>query len=450
MLKGKRVLIIGGASAFFLILFFILKGSGGSGGSDIIVDVTVGEFVVDVNTTGELEAKNSIEIKGPSGLRSYRIWQVNLQHIIDEGTYVKKGQYVARLDPSELTNRINDTQLDLEEKESQYTQTQLDTTLQMRQERDELINLEYAVEEKQLILDQSQFEPPATIKQAEIDLDKARRALEQKKQSYEIRRKQNVAKMQEVAAKRKKSRVELEGMKSLQSEFTITAPEDGMLIYTKGWDGKQIKAGSQIHGYNPIVATLPDLSSMNSVTYVNEVDIRKISIGQRVEIGLDAFPDKQLTGKVTRVANVGEQRPNADAKVFQVTIELDGVDNDLRPGMTTSNKVYTNVIREAVSVPLECLHSFQDSITYVYKKVGLNYQRQEVEVGATNANEAQIILGLNKDDDIYLSVPASTQDKDDITLLPEMDGRRQNKKEEKVPQEQVPENKPGRGPQPNT
>jgi HlyD family secretion protein len=44
----------------------------------------------------------------------------------------------------------------------------------MRQARDELINLEYAVEEMQIKLDQSQFEPPATIKQAEIDLDKAK------------------------------------------------------------------------------------------------------------------------------------------------------------------------------------------------------------------------------------------------------------------------------------
>ena len=77
-------------------------------------------------------------------------------------------------------------QLELEQKQSEYIQVQLDTTLQMRQARDELINLEYAVEEMQIKLDQSQFEPPATIKQAEIDLDKARRAFEQAKQNYKI------------------------------------------------------------------------------------------------------------------------------------------------------------------------------------------------------------------------------------------------------------------------
>ena len=90
-----------------------------------------------------------------------------------------------------------------------------------------------------------------------------------------------------------------------------------MVIYTKGWDGKPIKAGSQISTWRPVVATLPDLSVMLSKTYHNEVDVRKVKTGQKVEIGLDAFPDKKLTGVVTRVANVGEQRPNSDSKVLK-------------------------------------------------------------------------------------------------------------------------------------
>ncbi|MEQ9304543.1 MAG: efflux RND transporter periplasmic adaptor subunit, partial [Marinoscillum sp.] len=212
MIKNKRNLAIGGVVILSLIIFFVMSGSGASDASEITITVEKGEFIVDVTTTGELEAKNSTEIMGPSGLRNYRIWQVNLQDIIDEGTYVSKGQFVARLDPSELKNKIGDTQLEVEEKQSQFIQTQLDTTLQMRQSRDEIINLTYAVEEKELILEQSQFEPPATIKQAEIDLAKAKRDLEQKKQNYLIEKEQNIAKMQEVSAKLRKSKGELQGM----------------------------------------------------------------------------------------------------------------------------------------------------------------------------------------------------------------------------------------------
>src|SRR5690606_12070834 len=112
----------------------------------------------------------------------------------------------------------------------------------------------------------------------------------------------------------------------------------------------------------PIVATLPDLSKMLSKTYVNEVDIRKVKPGQEVEIGFDAFPDKKLKGKVAKVANVGEQRPNSDAKVFEVEIEVFGTDPLLKPGMTTSNKIITKTIENALYIPLECLHSQYDSI----------------------------------------------------------------------------------------
>lgn len=424
MLKSKRILYTGLAIVLCLLFFFVFRGSGGAVSDEIIVDVSKGQFVVDVTTTGELEAKSSTNIMGPTGLRNYRVYNVNIQEIIDEGTYVEKGQFVARLDPSELTTRLKDTQLEAEQKESEYIQTQLDTTLQMRQARDELVNLAYAVEEKGLIVEQSQFEPPATIKQAEIEQEKAKRALEQKKENYNILKRQNVAKMQGAAASRKKISLELQGMKDLQSNFVITAPESGMLIYRKGWDGKPIKAGSQISAWDPVVATLPDLSSMNSITYVNEVDIRRIAEGQKVEIGLDAFPDKRLAGLVTRVANVGEQRPNSDAKVFQIAVELDKVDDLLRPGMTTSNKIYTSVIEDALSIPLECLHNFQDTVTYVYKRDGLGYSKQEVQVGQTNANAAQILLGVKEGERLYLSIP--DEDGKEVLLLPELNGKRSN------------------------
>ncbi len=440
MTKTKRNIAIAIVAIVLLIAFFVLSGSGGSDTSDIIVEVDQGEFVVDINTTGELEAKNSTKIMGPSGLRNYRVYNVNIQDIIDEGSYVEKGQYVARLDPSELTNKIKDTQLELDEKRSQFEQTQLDTTLQMRQTRDELVNLEYGVVERQLILEQSQFEPPATIKQAEIELDKAKRSLSQAKDEYDIKRRQNVAKMQEVSAKLQKVKLEYQGMMNLQERFTIIAPEAGMLIYRKGWDGKPIKEGSQISAWDPVVATLPDLSEMNSVTYVNEVDIRKIQTGQKVDIGLDAFPDKRLSGVVTIVANVGEQRPNSDAKVFQVTVLIDRIDDSLRPGMTTSNKIYTSVIADAVYVPLESLHSFADSINYVYLRDGLGMQRQEVQVGETNANSAEILLGLSSSQQVYLSIPDEGQTAlEQINLLKELDGKRNQEVEIEEPKKDQPD-----------
>ena len=435
---NKKYLIIGGVLIGIVIIIFAFRSTQGENLSDIIVDVERDVFEVNITTTGELEAKNSVKILGPSGLRAFRIWNVSIQDIIDEGTEVKKGDYVAKLDPSELTSKMKDAETTLEQENSKYIQTKLDTTLQMRQARDELINLKYAVEEREIKLEQSQFEPPATIKQAEIDLDKSKRAYQQAKDNYDIKLQQNVAKMREVAASLGKAQRELDGMREMMTAFTVLAPEDGMLIYQKDWDGKPIKEGSQIGVWDPVVATLPDLSVMISKTYVNEVDVRKVKAGQKVNIGLDAFPEKKLTGRVINVANVGEQRPNSDAKVFQVTIEVNGFDPLLRPAMTTSNSIIAKTVEDALFIPLECLHSQYDSITYVFKKDGLKTTKQEVQIGDTNTDEAIILAGLNEGDKIFLSVPADMED-DEVELIPEMDGKRSQpiEEEKSEPEEEM-------------
>ncbi|MEJ0032115.1 MAG: HlyD family efflux transporter periplasmic adaptor subunit [Bacteroidota bacterium] len=428
----KKLLIAAGVLAVLLggYYFFMREREAGKS-ADVLASVKKGDFKVEIETTGELEAKNSVKISGPGGLRNFQIWQVTIQNIVDEGTVVKKGDWVATLDRSEFQNKFAQKQIDFEKANSKFVQTQLDTTLLMRQSRDELINLKYDVEEKGIVLQQSKFEPPATIKQAEINLDKARRAHEQALENYKIKRNQNVEKMKEVDAELRKMRGEYDGMTEILQTFNVLAPEDGMVIYEKGWDGKPIKAGSQIHMWEPTVATLPDLTKMISKTFVNEVDVRKVATGQAVSVGLDAYPDKKLNGKVIRVANVGEQRPNSDAKVFEVAVELEGTDPTLRPSMTTSNRIVAKLVQNVLFIPLECLHNEADTITYVYKKDGLKITRQEIIVGDTNANDAVITGGLAENDLIFLSVPPGRDDID-VNLLPELNGKRQ-KKEEKKP-----------------
>jgi multidrug efflux pump subunit AcrA (membrane-fusion protein) len=426
----KKLLIGAGILVVLLVGYYFVRGNDGAETTDIVANVKKGEFKIEIETTGELEAKNSVKITGPVGLRNFQIWNITIQNIVDEGTVVKKGDWVATLDRSEFQNKFTQKQIDYEKANSKFVQTQLDTTLLMRQSRDELINLKYDVEEKDIILQQSKFEPPATIKQAEINLDKAKRAYEQALENYKIKRNQNVEKMKEVEAELRKVRGEFDGMTKILEAFNVLAPEDGMVIYQKGWDGKAIKAGSQVNMWDPTVATLPDLTKMLSKTFVNEVDVRKVSPGQVVNVGLDAYPEKKLRGTVIRVANVGEQRPNSDAKVFEIAVELDGTDPTLRPAMTTSNRIVAKVIENALFIPLECLHNEADTITYVYKKTGLKVTKQEIIVGETNSNDAVITAGLGESDLVFLSVPGGAEDIE-VDLLPELNGKRQKKEDRK-------------------
>jgi hypothetical protein len=209
-------------------------------------------------------------------------------------------------------------------------------------------------------------------------------------------------------------------MQAMLDEFTIYAPQDGMVIYETGWDGNKVAAGSNISAWNPVVATLPDLTVMQSITYVNEVDIRKVKVGQLVELSLDAFPEKRLSGKVTRVANVGQQRPNSDAKVFEVTILINESDPVLRPAMTTSNAIIAEEVADALYIPLEAVHVASDSINYVYLNTGA---KQEIKLGMANANDVVVDMGLKEGDRVFLSIPKGSREQS-IKMLKELDGKR--------------------------
>ena len=115
----------------------------------------------------------------------------------------------------------------------------------------------------------------------------------------------------------------------------------------------------------------------------------------------------RLTGTVTRVANIGEQRPNSDAKVFEVAVAVAHSDTTLRPAMTTSNTIIVAEIEQALYVPLETLHA-RDSLTFAFVDRDGRVGRQEVALGLMNENEAIIESGLLEDDRLYLSVPSDT------------------------------------------
>lgn len=399
-----------------VILFLILKSSSRATDSDFLIKPKFGEFQINVITTGELEAKSSVDILGPAGLQAVQIWQVKLDHIVPEGSLVKKGDYIARLDNSSLVEKVKTIQSELEQNLSKYTQIRLDTALELRETRDEIINLKYSIEEKKLVLEQSTYEPPAIVKQANLDLEKAERAFEQAQNNYKLKYQKAVAQMQEAASKVDNDQNRLNFLETIMQQMNISAPEDGMVIYHRDRQGKKITTGSLIQTWRPTVATLPDLTTMVSKTYVNEVDIRKVRMGQHVKIGLDAFPDTKLNGEVIKVANVGEQKPNSDSKVFEVTVEIHESDTTLRPAMTTSNTIISEVINQVVYIPLECLHSQGDSITYVMKKSRLGVIKQQVEVGLSNENEAIIEKGVGVNDELFLSIPESAEDKQIVML----------------------------------
>jgi len=394
-------LFVGGPIAWF-------KWSGPSGSADeaaVVATVKEGAFKVNVTTTGELRARKFVQVTGPANAQAANVYQTKIASIVPEGQVVKEGEVIAELDKGPAATKLADVTLNLQKAQAQYTSAQLDSALNLATAREDIRTAEYTLEEKKLAKEQAQYEAPTIKRQAEIDYEKAQRAFDQSKVNYQTKYKQAVAKMAEVSADRDRQANQLKIIQDVMQSFTIKAPSPGMVIYVREWNGKKKGVGSQWSPWDPTVATLPDLSQMESYTYVNEVDVRKIAVGQKVSISLDADPTKRLAGTVTSVANVGEQRPNQDSKVFEVKINLEQSDTTLRPGMTTSNAIETASISHVLSVPLEAVTT-DGGLSFVYKRDGSHVIKQQIETGAMNDNDIVVVRGVQKGDKVLLVPPA--------------------------------------------
>jgi HlyD family secretion protein len=400
----KPLLVTAGIFAAFLLLFIFNKLTSKNLSGDYFAEVMKGNFEIAVTSSGELVAEYSIDIMGPeiATSRDVRASQIEIQDLIPEGTMVKKGDYIGSLNKTEFSNQLKDAQDRLAQMQSNLEMRVLDTAVQLNSLRDQIKNQEFSVEERLMTLKNSKFEPPTVIRQAEINVEQSNRVLDQVRRNYTRR----VAQLNTDIFNQKTwiGRMErrIKDLEELIAAFTVTAPADGMVIYKRDFRGNKRKAGSRIDPRDRVIATLPDLSSMMSRVFVSEIDVSKLKPGQKVEVVIDAYPSNRYTGKIKYVGQIGEKMPNTSDKMFEVLIRIDGSDPNLRPSMTTSNRIIVKSYEDAVFVPVECIQASADSVPYVYRKNGV---KQIVLTGDFNDKNIIIEQGLEEGTMLYLNYP---------------------------------------------
>lgn len=435
----KKTLIIAGIVTAIIALIVFNRMISKKDVTNVYAEAKKGTFEITVTNAGELMAEQSQDVKGPAlgqsdehgnnqggnqgrggqggggnrggggggggnrmGGSDMRAMDFKIQDIVPEGTIVKQGDYIAQLDRSSYDNTLKDELDNLTTMQNDVNMKILDTAMTLTSLRDDIKNQKYQVEEASITLDQSKFEPPATIRQAELNLNKQKRALDQLVKSYTLRKLQTIADINHQKMHLERQERLVQDLQDFLAKFTIRAPSDGMVIYKKDRNGTKRKAGSNVNAFDRTVATLPDLSTLISKVYVNEIDVSKVLPGQKVNITVDAFPQKTYFGSVASVANIGEQLPNSDAKMFEVLIKIDNLDANLRPAMTTWNKILIKSVDNAVFIPLECVQAGADSIPFVYKK---NKTRQIVRLGDQNDKNVIVKEGLEPGTEVYLIAP---------------------------------------------
>ena len=273
--------------------YFFRNPSDTSKVENLLTEVKEAPLPVTIHAPGELLARRSEKIKGPDGLRGVGLYQVTIANLVPEGTVVQQGEFIASLDRTEMDGKIKESQTEIDKINTQLDQAKIDTAIEMRGLRDQLVNVRFSLKEKELSLELSKYEPEAIKQQARLDLERTQRELSQLENKLTLTKEKSIAQIEEINASYRQQELKLNRLLDLQSQMTVNAPKSGMVIYTRDWNGKR-GPGSQVSSWDPVIAELPDLSEMITKAYINEVDITKVIPGQKAKITIDAFPGKEF------------------------------------------------------------------------------------------------------------------------------------------------------------
>ncbi len=407
-MKNRRRLIAIIAIPLVMLIFIIVFKTNKEEDTIITSAVQRGKFDVQVFSSGQIESENKTNIPVPPKLsdRSLRIWSLKITELVEEGTYVDSGDFVARLDPEAVQEQIKGVQDELDKALSDLQDAKIDSNLNLSNQRDVITNALLDMEEKKIITKESIYESPSIQKKAEMDYDKAERKYEQEKKAYVLKKTQEENKVNRQFINYRQLNERYEGLNELFRSLVITSPKAGIVTYIKNPWGIT-KVGSEV-STNSAVATIPDMGNLISRTFINEIDISKVREGQHVTIGIDAFPEKKMEGEVVSIANIGQSMPNSDAKVFEVKIKVFGEDPDLKPAMTTSNVIFTNTYADTLFIPTDAVFE-NDSLQFVYLQKG-KITRQIVKLTEANENFVIIARGLKEGDLLCLNEPDNPEE----------------------------------------
>jgi HlyD family secretion protein len=138
------------------------------------------------------------------------------------------------------------------------------------------------------------------------------------------------------------------------SKTTIYSPIDGTITLLNSKLGERVVATNQFAGTE--VMRVADLGHMEARVDVNENDVVNVKIGQKASIAIDAYSDRKFKGTVQQIANTGKTTgagTQEEVTNFEVKIRIDEKDVALRPSLSCTADIQTNMVNNAVAVPMQ-------------------------------------------------------------------------------------------------
>ena len=410
LLKNKY--LIAGASIIILILLITLFGGVSSDMSMVpVYKAKKGDFLISLTESGEIRAKKSQTISAPRIRGTLKI-----VYLIPEGTYVKEGEVVVKFDPTDATTALKEAESKLELALSEKEKLLANQKSAIAQMESQLKSAELSYELSKLNLEQMKFEAEAKQEEAKLQHQKNELSYLQTKQEYESKKIIQKAELNEKEIDIAQKQSEVDKAQRDLDAMTLIAPSEGLVVYSPNWsnNGRKFTVGDT-PWRGAVIVNLPDLSAMESVTSVNEVDVSKVQKELEVDVTLDAFQDSVFKGVVSDVASLGKSKErDSQIKVFEIIVAIKDTSDILRPGMTTRNKIIMNEIPNVLTIPLDAVFEGEDG-KIVYVKDGSGFREEVVELGEKSEDFIVVTKGLHEGDEVALIDPYDEEAKKEIS-----------------------------------
>jgi len=319
--------------------------------------------------------------------------------IVDNGSVVKKGDLLIRLDDSALRDQLAVATLRVKVAEG---------ALEVAKENVRLVQRENAIEVRLAAINVKLAElelkdaPPGRPKEAlELQVERAKLLHERAASRAKA---QAAAAEAENRAKATAKELENGRLTEVQAELkncVLLAPTDGFVVYNapppSRFGGTLLIAQGEFVREGQKLLRVTPLKQFVYNTSVPESQVAALHIGQQAQVRVDAMPGKTLRGKVTKVSLVADQFvwARTETKMYPVTISIDEPPPGLKPEMSGEGQIAIGERKNVLQVPREAVVSVDgDRVCYV--KTGQGLEERNVIVGAGNDASVEIRDGLKE------------------------------------------------------
>lgn len=387
-----------------LITIFLLSLQVKSGVSEIATyTVHRDDFVIDIPARGELNAASQVIVNVPESV----FGNIRITKLAEDGSMVEEGGFLAQFDTSEAAQRVIDRQGDLDNTNADIAGTKAGIESNMKQLESALKTQEYTYAQSKLRFEMMKYEAEAKRRDEELNFKKQELELQGAQEKIDLQKIIDERDIAKAEVRVRQAEVRFYEATDQLNALTLKAPKAGLVVLQEVFNfsthsSEKVKVGDQPPRGMPIVS-IPNLSVILMKTKVNEVDVSRVQVGQKVVITLDALPGSIFYGAVTYVATLAHRDEGSEVKVFDVEVTIGDRDVLLKPGMTAQCTIITGRISDQLFIPLDCVFEKEDTTVVYIKDRGFN--QRSVKVGKKNSDYAIVEDGLKEGEKVALRDP---------------------------------------------